>query len=201
MPRPCVPPTKKWCGEQSQRFLGRLPNLQDPLLLPGTSLLEGVHLCTLSQCSNHCYTTIKMDGFQWDLHTKHIELPKLAMVLQVAFLSCTGMLTVTRGSLYNINLKLNACFVPQSELLEYTFAVQFPLLLKMYRSTQKLPMDVVTCMPSTVSKTLTWVFRVGVLQKALNYTNRGRACDVIDRQFLHTSTYFHICAAILRGNK
>ena len=31
--------------------------------------------------------------------------------------------------------------------------------------------------------------------------NRGRACDFIGRQFLHISTYFCICAAILHGNE
>ena len=30
---------------------------------------------------------------------------------------------------------------------------------------------------------------------------RGHACDVTGRQFLHISAYFHICAAILRGNE
>ena len=61
----------------------------------------------------------------------------LATILQVAFLSCTGMLSVMTSSLHNTKLKLNACFCTSK--CRIGLAVQFPY---------SLPPNDVTCMPS-----------------------------------------------------
>ena len=53
-----------------------------------------------------------------DLNTSAHKLPALAIILHVAFLSPTSMLTAFTSSLHNIKLKLNACSVPRSELVE-----------------------------------------------------------------------------------
>ena len=71
--------------------------------------------------SNCCYAAIlirNIDSFLIGLKQECIELSALAIILQVAFLSCTGMLTVMTSSLHKIKLKLNTCFVPRNELVE-----------------------------------------------------------------------------------
>ena len=51
----------------------------------------------------------------------------LATILQVIFISCTGMLTVMTSSLHTIKLKLNACSIPLSELVEWASPYIFPV--------------------------------------------------------------------------
>ena len=71
----------------------------------------------VSTSSYHSYTIILIG--KWTVfygnYVLAVELSTLAMIIQAALLSCTGMLTVMASSLYNRKLKLNACSVPQSE--------------------------------------------------------------------------------------
>lgn len=74
-----------------------------------------------SHCNNHCYTTI----FRGAVHTVICNGTYVIMCrtlsaskLQVAFLFCAGMLIVVTSSLESKMLKLNACTIPRSELVE-----------------------------------------------------------------------------------
>ena len=94
---------------------------------------------TSSHPSNRCYATIligKWTFFLLGLMYQLVKLVVLATILQVASLSCTGMLTVMSSSLHNIKLKLNACSVPRSELVEQALPYIFTPL-KMAVHTQK----------------------------------------------------------------
>ena len=83
---------------------------------------------TLSHHRNHCYAAIligTMDSFKW--HLRNRVSNALVTILQVAFLSCTRMLTVMTSSLHHTMLKLNASSVPQSKPLEYASPSNFPI--------------------------------------------------------------------------
>ena len=77
---------------------------------------------------------------------QHIKLSALATILQVAFFSCTGMLTVMTSSLHNTKL-VNACSLSRSKLVERTHCTFFLFIAsqnggaytKVYGSVQKLP--------------------------------------------------------------
>jgi len=71
-----------------------------------------------SYCSNCCHAARQNGPFLVGLMCYCVELFTLATILQVVFLSCTGMLTVMTSFLHNGKLRLNACSVPRSELIE-----------------------------------------------------------------------------------
>ena len=90
-----------------------------------------------------------------------VKLPKYIYILNslqiarlVEFLSCTDMLTVITRSPHNIKLKLNACLIPWSKLIEQVLPynlIPYSLSLKMvvhiWRDMQNSHSDL-TCMPS-----------------------------------------------------
>ena len=78
------------------------------------------HALMFSHHSNRCYAAIMIGNID---DNKRIKLPVLATILQVPFLSCTGMLSVMTSSLYTIALKLNACSIPRSGRPHRTFSL------------------------------------------------------------------------------
>ena len=83
----------------------------------------------------------------------------LATILQVTFLSCTGMLTIMTSSLHIIKLKLKAHSVLRSKLVEKASPYIFLFIAsqnggaytEVCGNMQKLPTGDVTCTSSTVS--------------------------------------------------
>ena len=61
------------------------------------------------------YLSVPDRHFVTGLTYSYVKLLTLATILRVAFISCTGMLTVVTTK---INLKLKACSVPQSKSIE-----------------------------------------------------------------------------------